>query len=274
MPRTTPAPARPSTRAPRLEHLQQLLAAPREEALELCLEEPRLLLPSVSSLAANWRELVDWLAGVLPEEWVTEDDEAAAEAAAAARRGKRDGGGGGGGGGNPRAEQQDGAAVTAGALPAAAARRAAAARTLRAWARRAPLLLARRADAMAERLGALAEELVEGAPPPLAAAAAAAARGPGAPARLLRWAARDPRVLLARPGAVQGALATDLADALNRPREFAYALAAAHPSYLVLNAGALGAWAADVEHLLQALEVDVLRLAAEPEVGRQQSEGL
>ncbi len=142
--------------------------------------------------------------------------------------------------------------------------RAAAAATLRAWARRAPLILVRRAAAVASRLATLAPELAAAAPTGLEAAAAAAA---GSPQSVMRWVARDPRVLLTTEGELERFVAVDLPPALLRHRDVAYALAAAHPSYLILQLGALVGWVGDVCHLLQVPGTVGGRLAADPQVG-------
>jgi hypothetical protein len=220
-----------------------MLDASEAAALELCFEEPRLLLPASPVLVDNFRRL----AAALAEYDLS---------------GLEEGGGGGGdssglGDGGRRGGGPD-------ASGAAADREAAARRVLRAWARRAPLLLARRAEATAARLAELGPEFASAAPGGLRGAAEASAVDP---ATVLRWAARDPRILLTRRGAAAATVVDELTQSLKRHPYVTYALAAAHPSYLVMLQGALRGWADDVAHLLQVPRPLAVLLAGDPEVG-------
>lgn len=246
----------------RVAALGKLLGIPSPAALELCCDEPRLLLPAPGVIRNNHLRLV-----MLVKELLDGRDDVMDGGAANRDRDLEAASDGGGAG--PTSGPVDGAgegsqpAAEPGEQPPSGAPEVQ--RMLRSWARRAPMLLVRRADAVAARLRSLPAELAAAAPSSLPGAGAAVASLP--PRAVARWVARDPRVLLVRPGAAERAVRHGLSPSVMRTLEVVYALVAAHPSYLVLREGAgLDSWAADVGHLLQLPKGAAGKLAAEPEV--------
>ncbi|KAI8472880.1 MAG: hypothetical protein J3K34DRAFT_519417 [Monoraphidium minutum] len=281
----------PHALSQRVAAIQRLVRMGWSDALALCCDEPRLLLPASAALRRNFDALAGHLLEFVGDPRALEGLDALsdlsgtggararasgthADAAAAGggggegeggadAEGEREGedggssgdGGGEGGGGGSDLESGERRGDGGGYRVAA--------RVLRNWARRAPLLLARSADATAARLRELPQEL---AAAPRCALAAALAPAAARPAALLRWAARDPRALLApRGGGGRGAV-EELSRAMGRHPAVVAALVAAHPSYLVVQHGALQGWVADVAHLLQAEGREAAWLAGEPEV--------
>jgi len=269
-PTPTPTPTPNSNSHPphnnRIPALSALLQTSHPETIDLCLEEPRLLLPAVEVMSGNFEELVglvvEWLGGGEGEgesgeggeggEGGVESASSGTTSSAASNKNSSS---------SSRSRRKSGAAPTTDAQQQYSC--TAVASLLRGWTRTAPLLLVRRAGATAARLASLPQELAAAAPPGLAAPVLAAA---ASPARILEWVGRDPRVLLTRTGSLGQLVADDLPPAMLRHRDVVFALVAAHPSYLVLQLGALMGWVRDVCHLLQVPPVVACRLVGEPQV--------